>query len=431
LAALTFDPRRLALQRRQPRDRDQPLVIQILDSRKFPCDQFQLLRLGCDLGIEASDLLAELRDTALQKILLAVTRARASLELRVLGHQKIVDRTVVQPPRQFGRNFGLRQAVALGNQSGDPRPGFIELLAHHLKAGLRLGRVETQQQIADGDAHAIVDRNLRHNPAGRMLDGLDVGLNHQITGNHDRTCQRNQRHPATAHNEANEQHPKADPQLALERAPGPHRQGITRRVIVVGQAVAIDQEGNACTNANAAFLDQLAKSRLGFSRFGFDIADRTRKSQLRLTHRFHRCRRRAGQSGLIDRRRRPFVVRSTKLGRGLQQIHRDGVVERDDATARRRLEIRFDRTFASAPGWGRAIDSPGLGSGIDSPGRRSSIATSSRGSGIDAFGRGSGTPGRRGRVESQLLETDRNGPLHLAFLLLWRACPLTPGRRRT
>ncbi len=272
------------MSRRQPRDRHQPLVIQILDSRKFPCDQFQLFRLGRDLGIEASDLFAELRDTALQKILLAVTRARASLELRLLGHQKIFDRVFLQPSRQFGRNFGLRQAVALGNQSGDPRPGFIELLAHHLKTGLRLGRVEPQQQIADGDAHAIVDRNLRHNPAGRMLDGLDVGLNHQISGNHDRTCQRHQRHPATAQNEAGKQHPKADPQLALERASGPQRQGITRRVIVVGQAVAVDQEGNACANANAAFLDQLPKSRFGFSRFGFDIAGRTRKSQLRLIH---------------------------------------------------------------------------------------------------------------------------------------------------
>ena len=122
MAAFAFDPRRLALQRRQPGDRDQPLVIQILDSRKFPCDQFQLLRLGRDLGIEASDLLAELRDAALQKILLAVTRAGASLELRLLRHQKIFDRAFLQPPRQFGRNLGLRQAVTLGNQSGNPRP---------------------------------------------------------------------------------------------------------------------------------------------------------------------------------------------------------------------------------------------------------------------------------------------------------------------
>ncbi len=207
MAAFAFDPRRLALQRRQPRDRHQPLVIQILDSREFPCDQFQLFRLGRDLGIEASDLLAELCDAALQKILLAVTRARASLELRLLRHQKILDRAFLQPPRQFSRNLGLRQAVALGNQSGDPRPGFVKLLAHHLKTGLRLGRVETQQQIADDDAHAIMDRNLRHDPAGRMLDGLDVGLNHETAGNDDGSRQRHQRSPAAAQNDGGDQHP--------------------------------------------------------------------------------------------------------------------------------------------------------------------------------------------------------------------------------
>src|SRR5712664_4666153 len=85
LPALAFDPCGLALQGRQPRQRYEPLVIQILHPRKFPCDQLQLLPLGRDLGIKACDLLAELRDTALQKVLLAVARIRSSLELRLLG----------------------------------------------------------------------------------------------------------------------------------------------------------------------------------------------------------------------------------------------------------------------------------------------------------------------------------------------------------
>src|SRR5258706_15278010 len=78
LPVFAFHPRGLTLQGREPRQRYKPLVIQFLDSRKFPCDQLQLLRLGHDLGIEACNLLAELRDTALQKILLAVTRIRSS-----------------------------------------------------------------------------------------------------------------------------------------------------------------------------------------------------------------------------------------------------------------------------------------------------------------------------------------------------------------
>ena len=115
MPAFAFNPRGLTLQGREPRQRYKPLVIQFLDSRKFSCDQLQLLRLGHDLGIEACNLLAELRDTALQKVLLAVTRIRSSFEQRLLRRQKVFDSALVQPPRQFGRNFRSRQAVALGN----------------------------------------------------------------------------------------------------------------------------------------------------------------------------------------------------------------------------------------------------------------------------------------------------------------------------
>src|SRR5207244_6769048 len=115
LAAYALDARRLTLPGREPRHRYKALVIQFLDSRKFACDQLQLLRLGHDLGIEACNLLAELRDTALQKVLLAVTRIRSSFEQRLLRRQKVFDSALVQPPRQFGRNFRPRQAVALGN----------------------------------------------------------------------------------------------------------------------------------------------------------------------------------------------------------------------------------------------------------------------------------------------------------------------------
>ncbi len=251
-----------------------------------------MLSLGRDLGIEACDLLSELRDTALQKVLLAVTRARTSFELRLLRRQEILHGALVQARRHFGRNFRQRQAVALGNQSCHPGPRFVELLAHHLKTGLRLGRVEPQQQIADVHSGAIVDGDLRHNPAGWMLNGLDVRLNHQIARNHDGARQRHQRHPATAQNEGDKQHPKSGPQLILVGASGPQRQGIARRVVAVGQGVAIDQKGDACADADAAPLNQLSNGRLGR-----DIAGWTRKRQSRL---IDRRRLRNIQSGMID-----------------------------------------------------------------------------------------------------------------------------------
>ena len=54
LAALAFDPRALALQGREPRQRYETLVEQLLHAREFARDQLQLLGLGGDLGLRAS-----------------------------------------------------------------------------------------------------------------------------------------------------------------------------------------------------------------------------------------------------------------------------------------------------------------------------------------------------------------------------------------
>lgn len=140
---------------------------------------------------------------------------------RLLRGQQGLDAGLTCSRRQFGRHLNPRQAIALGHKPGDPGPNFIELLAHHLQTGLRLGRIEPQQQIAGAHPLAVVNRNLRDNPAGRMLDGLYVRLNHKITGNHDGARQRHQHGPAAGQEADDEQHPKSGPQLALEGATGP------------------------------------------------------------------------------------------------------------------------------------------------------------------------------------------------------------------
>ena len=89
LPAFAFDPRRLALQGREPRQRHQTLVVQLLNAGKFAGDQFELLGLGCDLGFEAGDLLAELRDLALQQVLLAVARGQPRPEQRIFRRQQL------------------------------------------------------------------------------------------------------------------------------------------------------------------------------------------------------------------------------------------------------------------------------------------------------------------------------------------------------
>src|SRR5262249_38537375 len=124
------------------------------------------------------------------KIFLTLARLRARLKQRSFGGEHRLDVTLGRARGYFGRNLQLRQAVALGGQSSDPRPGFIELLAHDLKAGLRLSWVEANQQIAGFHVSPIMDRDLRHDAASRMLDGLDVRLHDKIAGYHDRARER-------------------------------------------------------------------------------------------------------------------------------------------------------------------------------------------------------------------------------------------------
>ena len=158
------------------------------------------------------------------------------------------------------RHLKLRRAVALGDQPGNPRPHFVELLAHHLQAGPRLGGVEPQQQIARGHPLAIVNRDLRHHPAGRMLNGLDVRLNDKVAGNDDGARDRHQHGQPTGHEDEGEQHPKPHPQFVLVGAPGARRH-VAGLIVVVREAVAVDEEGDARRQTDAAGLHQLSDRR--------------------------------------------------------------------------------------------------------------------------------------------------------------------------
>ena len=229
LPALALDPRRLALQRREPRQRHQPFVVQVLNAGQFAGDQFELLGLGCDLGFKAGNLLAELGDPALQQILLARARVQARLEQRIFRRQQSSDGILVDAACKLGRNFGPVQTVAFGHQPRDPGAQLIELLAHHLEIGLGLGRVEPHQQIAGRHPHAVMDLDLRDNAAGGMLDGLDVGLNDEIAGHRDGTRQRHEHEPAAGQQRREDENPKPGSQLVLERPPCPRLQAVIRK----------------------------------------------------------------------------------------------------------------------------------------------------------------------------------------------------------
>ncbi len=310
LAPFALDSGGLALQGREPRDRHKTLVEQLLHAREFARDQLQLLGLGRNLRLEADDFLAKLRYLALEQLLLALARRRPRPEQRRLRSQHRLDIVVVQPRRHFGRDRRLGQTIALGDQPGALRPHFVELLADHLKAGLRLRRIQPQQQVAGVDPHAVMDRDLRDHAAGRMLDGLDVGLHHQIARHHHGARQRHQRHPAPHYAADHEQRPQPGAQFALVGTSSAQHDAFAGRARHVRRSIAVGEECDACGQA---------------------VADHARHGTI-ARYRARRARRR--QLGRLDARRHPRVVDRKNFRPRPRDVHERRIVGRDDRPAR-------------------------------------------------------------------------------------------------
>ena len=155
-----------------------------------------------------------------------------------------------------------------------------------------------------------MDRDLRDHAAGRMLDGLDVGLHHQIARHHDGARQRHQRHPAACQPADDEQRPQACAQFALIGARRPHHDAFAGRARHIRRSIAIGEECDASGQA---------------------IADDPRHGTI-ARHRARRARRR--QLGSLDARRQPCVVDRQNLGPRPRHVHERRIVGRDDRTAR-------------------------------------------------------------------------------------------------
>src|SRR5262249_21757880 len=157
-----------------------------------------------------------LLNLALQQVLLALPRAGTGLEQGAFRREQRLDRLVGRARRKLRRSFELRKTIAFGGQPRDLRTHFVKLLAHHLLAGLSLGRVNTHREIAGSNMAAVLHLDLGDDAAGRVLDRLYVGLNDEISGNDDRARERHQKEPAAADYAGNKENAKPGTQLALE-----------------------------------------------------------------------------------------------------------------------------------------------------------------------------------------------------------------------
>jgi len=132
-----------------------------------------------------------------------------------------------------------------------------------------------------------------------MLDGLDVGLDHQIARHDDGARKRQQHHQAKREPANDQQRPQPGAQLVLIGTAGPQHDALARRAGNISRAVAIDEECNALGHALAGFIDHPPGGT-----FGHDGAGRNRR----------------GQAGGLDTKRVPHVVRRRDLQYGPRPV---------------------------------------------------------------------------------------------------------------
>ena len=183
-AMLAVEPHLLALHGIDPRDGGELLAVQLAHLLELLADDLELAALGRALGAETADLLLRLVGLELELVLLAFLRLAGFLEQayftfrRGAGIGALVDE-------------GLwihegRQSVALGGQAVAAGVELEQLGLDDAELGSDLGRIEPHQYLAALDEVAVLDIDLGDDAAVAVLHLLDVALDHEGAGGHDR-----------------------------------------------------------------------------------------------------------------------------------------------------------------------------------------------------------------------------------------------------
>ena len=116
MRAFAGEPRRIALQRRQPADLHQMLIVQAANADQFLVHQRDFLVLGLLLRQQAGDLLVQLRDALAQLRLLPGPAGGANLEQFGFARHHVLDVGIVGAIEQRRRKYDLVEALLFGLQ---------------------------------------------------------------------------------------------------------------------------------------------------------------------------------------------------------------------------------------------------------------------------------------------------------------------------
>jgi hypothetical protein len=206
-----------ALQRVQPGERHQLLIIELADAFQLRADQLDLLLLGLDLLAVADDLLLQLLDALAQLVLLASVGLDVQLvEPLLLAHQVAHGRIGAAAQHLGGPD--QRLAVALGLQARLAGGELVHRGADDGVVGGDLGRVQGQEHVALAHMTAVGDADLLHHAAGGMLDLLDVGGDHDLAGRDHRAVHGGDGGQPSQHEHQEAEHEHAQAHVVLDRS---------------------------------------------------------------------------------------------------------------------------------------------------------------------------------------------------------------------
>ena len=94
LALLPTQPGGFPLERRHFADGDKLLLPKLADAVQLFDDEFNFGIFGCNLGVEPTNLLTQLRGAFVQLLLLPISRVATKLEVLLLSRQHLLDHRI-------------------------------------------------------------------------------------------------------------------------------------------------------------------------------------------------------------------------------------------------------------------------------------------------------------------------------------------------
>ena len=196
LGALPRQPCRLALKRDQPINLHQILGPELTDTLELAPDQVDLLRLGLLQREVTLDFLAKLSRALLELRFLADTHITPGLEQLALAIHDGSNIGILRAGEKPVGKDNILGPVTLGDKSGAPSGHFVEPLDYDREVGTCDGVVQSEHDVSRAHALTVPHEQFSNDPTGRVLDLLDISIDHNRARRDDGTGQFGCRGPA-------------------------------------------------------------------------------------------------------------------------------------------------------------------------------------------------------------------------------------------